>query len=276
MNVLKRLLGKKEESPLNKIETEMDNVPERPAADLATSPKWQDRQAYATDPQADPHILEQLVRHDSVMEVRIAACRNPNSPIRVLEEFGGFKTSSPAAEILAEVEKHNGLELWSSVALNPSTPGKVLEQLASLNTPESQLQNIPPQSRKDVRFFEENVRRAVAENPQAPAAVLKILSDDQEWRVRIRVAENRSTPISILTTLSNDVNEDVRNRVAENPVYRQITVQQGMDESQRLVDIVLHVPNEQEQALQSISQLPNRDELIPIVMFFFAQRRKHT
>jgi WD40 repeat protein len=51
--------------------------------------------------------------------------------------------------------------------------------------------------------------------------------------------------------------------VADSP---QVGMQQDMGEAQRLLDTVLGVPKEREQALIAISQLPNRDELIPIVM----------
>jgi len=253
-----------------KSEVETGTVPERPTAGIAASPNWQVREAYAKDPQAKPDILEQLIRYDPVREVRKAACQNPNTTTRVLEEFGGFKTSSPITELLAEVNKHGGGELWSSVALNPNAPGKVLERLASLNTPESQLRNIPPQDRESVPFFEERIRWAVAENPKTPANVLKVLSKDQEWRVRIRVAENRSTPMDILKILSQDENENVRKKVTANLSFRQVVMQQDMNEVQRLLDIIFHVndSNEREQALKTISQLPKRDELIPIVMEF--------
>ncbi|MEI7847266.1 MAG: hypothetical protein WCK35_15815 [Chloroflexota bacterium] len=81
MELFKKIFGSGKQQPDS--QQNLDNP-------IADSPNWITREAYAKDPQANPKKLEQYIRNDPVMEVRMAACKNPNVPVKVLEEFGSY------------------------------------------------------------------------------------------------------------------------------------------------------------------------------------------
>lgn len=204
----------------------VDAPDERPApasptlAEKAQSEKWQLRRSYAEDPQADPKKLEDLIRNDPTEEVRTAACANPNTPPRVLEEFGTLG-SAPLAAIVAAMSRH-GRErgLWETVAANPNTPLPVLERLAGLEISPGALQQVAPNDRETAAFFVERILWGIAENPCTPISFLERLGRDPEYRIRIRAAGNRSTPLQVLQALARDPNERIRKAAEENPSFR--------------------------------------------------------
>ena len=128
-----------------------------------------------------------------------------------------------------------------TIALNPNTPGSVLEILvrdyndynnswndyynyhhrysikagvaANPNTPVSVLEIL-------ARDGHVNVRVAVAANPNTPVSVLEILARDGDVNVRVAVAANPNTPVSVLEILAKDKNESIRVAVAANPNFR--------------------------------------------------------
>ncbi len=61
-----------------------------------------------------------------------------------------------------------------------------------------------------------DVRSAVAQNAQTPAAVLTVLATDDHWDVRSAVAKNAQTPAAVLATLATDASWEVRSAVAKN------------------------------------------------------------
>ena len=67
------------------------------------------------------------------------------------------------------------------------------------------------------RFPAPELRRAVAANPNAPMAVLAVLSCDPDKEVRLAVAKSPAATPQILACLAVDESEDVRHAVAENP-----------------------------------------------------------
>ena len=204
----------------------VDAADERPAkqppslAEKGQSENWHLRCSYAKDPQAAPEKLEELIQNDPVMEVREAACSNPNTPARVLEEFGRLG-SSPLAEIVAGVGRR-GRErgLWETVAANPNTPLTVLERLASLDTSEDALQQLSAKDRETAVYFVERVLWGAAENPNTPAEYLERFSKNPNYRIRIRAAKNRSTPSHALQMLARDPEQEIRKAAEENPSFR--------------------------------------------------------
>jgi len=59
-------------------------------------------------------------------------------------------------------------------------------------------------------------RMRLAEDKQAPAAVLGVLSYDCDDRIRAAVADNQNTPYMTLLRLARDMADDIRYQLAEN------------------------------------------------------------
>lgn len=106
------------------------------------------------------------------MGARWAVAKNPHTPVEVLRHL-----SNDSINLVRAL-----------VAANPSTPSDVLE-----------------------KFFndEKIVRDGLSGNPNTPAKLLKILTDDNDKMVRMRLAENRSAPKEIISILLNDTDPDV-------------------------------------------------------------------
>ncbi|WP_149030664.1 hypothetical protein [Kitasatospora sp. MBT66] len=62
----------------------------------------------------------------------------------------------------------------------------------------------------DMRFW-------VAFNRTVPAEVLRLLGQDDDWRVRARIASRRDAPRDVLEILSSDTHDAVASSVAGNP-----------------------------------------------------------
>jgi hypothetical protein len=204
----------------------VDAADERPAkqpaslAEKGQSENWQLRCSYAEDSQAAPEKLEELIRNDPVAEVRKAACSNPNTPARVLEEFGRLG-STPIAEIVASMSRRGPEKgLWETVAANPNTPLPVLERLASLEISEGTLQQVTTRDRENAEYFVERILWGAAENPSTPATYLERYSKDPNYRIRIRAARNRSMPSQALQMLARDPEPEIRKAAEENPSFR--------------------------------------------------------
>ena len=104
--------------------------------------------------------------------------------------------SATSEEIVAVLEGNPDKETRTAIAMNTSTPVKVLSALS-----------------KDENAL---VRRAVARNTSTPIEVLYALSRDNELNVRQYVANNTSTPVEVLYALSKDRDLGIRQAVAVN------------------------------------------------------------
>lgn len=124
-------------------------------------------------------LLIDIASNPVDMGARWAVAKNPHTPVEVLRHL----SSDPINLVRA------------LVAANPSTPSDVLE-----------------------KFFsdEKIVRDGLSGNPNTPAKLLKILSDDNDKMVRMRLAENRSAPAEIITLLLNDSDPDVSKAASAN------------------------------------------------------------
>ncbi|MBD3809142.1 MAG: hypothetical protein IE884_01265 [Sulfuricurvum sp.] len=130
---------------------------------------------YERDREYSPIMVELLIDIASNpvdMGARWAVAKNPHTPIEVLRYL-----SNDSINLVRAL-----------VAANPSTPPDILE-----------------------KFFndEKIVRDGLSGNPNTPAKLLKILTDDNDKMVRMRLAENRSAPKEIITLLLNDTDPDV-------------------------------------------------------------------
>lgn len=130
---------------------------------------------YERDREYSPIMVELLIDIASNpvdMGARWAVAKNPHTPIEVLRHL-----SNDSINLVRAL-----------VAANPSTPSDVLE-----------------------KFFndEKIVRDGLSGNPNTPAKLLKILTDDNDKMVRMRLAENRSAPQEVITLLLNDTDPDV-------------------------------------------------------------------
>lgn len=130
---------------------------------------------YDRDREYSPIMVQLLIDIASNpvdMGARWAVAKNPHTPVEVLRHL-----SNDAINLVRAL-----------VAANPSTPSDVLE-----------------------KFFndEKIVRDGLSGNPNTPAKLLKILTDDNDKMVRMRLAENRSAPNEIISLLLNDTDPDV-------------------------------------------------------------------
>jgi hypothetical protein len=137
---------------------------------------------YERDREYSPIMVELLIDIASNpvdMGARWAVAKNPHTPIEVLRHL-----SSDSINLVRAL-----------VAANPSTPSDVLE-----------------------KFFsdEKIVRDGLSGNPNTPAKLLKILTDDNDKMVRMRLAENRSAPKEIISILLNDTDSDVSKAASAN------------------------------------------------------------
>ncbi len=117
-------------------------------------------------------LLIDIASNPVDMGARWAVAKNPHTPIEVLRHLANDDVNLVRA----------------LVAANPSTPSDVLE-----------------------KFFsdEKIVRDGLSGNPNTPAKLLKILTDDNDKMVRMRLAENRSAPRDIIELLLKDIDADV-------------------------------------------------------------------
>lgn len=137
---------------------------------------------YERDREYSPIMVELLIDIASNpvdMGARWAVAKNPHTPVEVLRHL-----SNDSINLVRAL-----------VAANPSTPSDVLE-----------------------KFFsdEKIVRDGLSGNPNTPAKLLKILTDDNDKMVRMRLAENRAAPKEIIALLLNDTDPDVAKAASAN------------------------------------------------------------
>jgi hypothetical protein len=88
------------------------------------------------------------------------------------------------------------------LAVNPSTHPEILKKLLLADV---------------TAKLKDDIREAVAKNPNTPQKILvKLANDDDPW-IREAVAKNPSLPTEVLLKLANDSDEDVKTEIAHNP-----------------------------------------------------------
>lgn len=155
----------------------------------------------AQHPQLPRNILESLL-DDAEAIVRRAALKNPAMPADLVREAEAelvlsTRHSSHDRAVLAEMVAHKRAEVRMAVAFSPSADADLLALLGG-------------ERRSAV------VRRAVAANPNTPAAVLGSLADDKDDQVRHAIAFNGATPATLLAELACQ-SVDLAVLVAMNP-----------------------------------------------------------
>jgi hypothetical protein len=113
------------------------------------------------------------------------------------------------------------------IAKDPSTPVDILVQLSQdedwrVRNRVAENRNAPAEALSILSHYliedkGDDTREWVAGNTNTPVDVLVLLSQDEDWRVRRYVSSNCNTPIDTLVRLSRDESRWVRERVAENP-----------------------------------------------------------
>jgi hypothetical protein len=170
------------------------------------------RKQFAQADDTLPDILTALSQ-DSNVEVRLVVAGNPNTPVNVLqklgEEFPDAITDNPIFNLLL-LENLDTYFIKLSLARSSTTSAEILTQFAN------------------ARYYsEEEIVRAVANNPNAPISVLEKLAiwfpeieenseeTDGDF-VHAGVASNLKTPVYILEELAKHRSEYVREQVAKN------------------------------------------------------------
>jgi len=162
--------------------------------------------AEARDPNTPFGRLEVLAEHPEV-EVRRALLDNPN--VCPTDEDGKLTTGLLLAlvrEFPEEVAAHPLFVLHALIEPDDEMRWVVVE-VVGRTTDVGLIETLwrtwgPPHWR---------VRQAVAENPNTPLDVLRLLGNEateSEWNVREAVAQNPSTPPDVLRALGNEETED--------------------------------------------------------------------
>ena len=113
------------------------------------------------------------------------------------------------------------------------------------------------------REKDENIRGAVAKNPNTPREVLIALAKDTEY-VRRGVARNPNTPREVLTALSRDKDEGVRYVVAKNPsTPPEVLIALAGHKDEYVLRGVAENPNTPPEALAALAVLArDKDEYV--------------
>lgn len=173
---------------------------------LADAPREDIVCTAAQNPSLPTEVLLTFSR-DRRVAVQRAAMRNPSMPLRALEIVAkgegfdiGARCEAVANPSMTSVEVLRAFSqdqhFMSSVAVNPSTPQDVLENLST---------------NRDLV-----VQILVAGNASTPAHVVERLSRSEEVLLRLAVAERQETSAEMLTRLSRDADSTVRCAVAKN------------------------------------------------------------
>ncbi|MCC9194438.1 hypothetical protein LOC59_12390 [Arthrobacter sp. zg-Y916] len=196
--VLEQLAGDPE--PI--VRAEVAGNPLSPASVLEALS--QDEEAHvrsrtARNPNLSRSMLEILLL-DAEDSVRAAVLQNPATPpdfVLEAELALSARHTRPDRAALAEMVAHKRAEVRMEVAFSPVADADLLALLGG--------------ERRSAQ-----VRRAVAANPNTPAAVLGSLSDDKDDQVRQAVAFNGATPETLLAELAGR-SIDLAILVAMNP-----------------------------------------------------------
>ncbi len=183
--------------------------------------------AVATDPEASPDLVEELIDHRD-QTIRDLVAVNPSTPLEALEYLSCRKRPFCLDEIRVRLR----------VLQNPSTPAGVVDAAATApvdddyidqpwpNGSTAAIQKIwavrhPCAPRRLLRDLasrgDSRVRVVIGQLTRSPARVLEALAHDLTTEVRAAVAGNPSTPAPLLDSLGGDAHRAVRAAVATNP-----------------------------------------------------------
>jgi len=186
---------------------------------LAESDNWTLRQAVAWSPSTPESILARL-KEDEDDDVKVAATEERQLPIewrflRTWEKVERLNTEKFGGEILSILSKSRTSDVRRAVALNPSTPKAVLEQLAE-DDDRSVTSGVRERQLTDAwkaRVDEERIEALKEE--AVPEDVLTILAQSGNWQIRQAVAFSPAASATVLEQLSNDEDADVQSAVRE-------------------------------------------------------------
>ena len=127
----------------------------------------------AKHPNTPVEIIEELCQKQN-FNIRKAVLINPSTPIKLLEELAQsedllpeFANNSRApvetlAKLLQKTERTNSL-IWNAIALNPATPGYLLEYIYNSIEDKQYSRNF-------------SILKAIAKNPNTPVEILELLA----------------------------------------------------------------------------------------------------
>ena len=189
------------------------------------------RQFVAENPSTPPEVLEELAM-DSRGDIQAAVARNSKTPGYVLEILAGMPfhdlllashpntPDSTLQKVLWRLALDERLSVRKYVAQHSQAPVSILTQWAknspelrpwialNVSTPSRILEELAKDTSKDVRY-------GVAKNTNTPAYVLEKLAEDWRLEVRQAVAGNPETPGNVLEVLIKDWH--LRSFIAQNP-----------------------------------------------------------
>ncbi|MEM0550257.1 MULTISPECIES: hypothetical protein [Aeromonas] len=176
----------------------------------------------ARDGDTPPAIMMALINHTEMVRIALAENTNLSENVKamLLNDSCLYVRSSLARyQTLTASHLHllliDHADVRSSLASNESLNLETFQQLASDST--------------------QAIRVRVAENPNAPIAVLDALSKGLYWE-RAAVAANHNTSRSTLSVLATDPDVPVRMAVAKNPhTPTETLILQAQDQSQKVL-----------------------------------------
>ena len=219
-----------------------------------TNQKLEVRKQLAKAEDTTPDILAALSK-DSDAEVRLLVASNPSTPVNVLqhlgEEFPDAITDNPIFNLLL-LENLDTYFIKLSLARSSTTPKETLTKLAN------------------ARYYsEEEIVRAVANNPSTPIPVLEKLAiwspepdensqpEDADW-VHAGVASNPNTPVHVLEKLAKHPSPYVREQVASNsntPIFILEALVNNRTKSYLYSNVLLAIANNPKTPLPTVTSL---------------------
>ncbi len=168
----------------------------------------------ARDAKTDPGYLKILSKCQNY-RVRLAVCENHSIPEEMLE----ILARDEHAEVRKTVRNQwvrQARRLRISLQELETLAAKPIEEVKAAvatnpNTPPALLERLVSQGSAQLR-------EAVAKNEKSPSGLLQRLAGDESVDVRAGVAQNSHTPMETLEKLRQDTNPRVIQTLAENPV----------------------------------------------------------
>jgi hypothetical protein len=226
-------------------------------------------QEEAMNENTSPERFKQLANFSDI-NIRKAVTQNPNTPIDVLwklgEDFPSELLENPildllflenhnfwleipvqtlrslvsvpeiSSNILAQISKHNDLEVLAKIVIHPHTSTETLNNLirhnillikmvakAALDVNWGQQKSDILLENKDFIFqylftkISPSIRREITKSYNTPQFVLEILANDENEGVRLGVVVHNNTPFYILEKLADDSSKWVHLGLIENP-----------------------------------------------------------
>ncbi len=208
-------------------------VADNPGLDLETANRLsRDRsdnvrtvlQEKARDGKTHPQYLHILSKCHNYL-VRQAVCENPNVPKQILDilardEHGDVRKTVRYQWIKQAKRKRATVQELEALAAKPSEDIKIAVA-ANPNTPAKLLEKLLGQGSP-------LLRKTIAQNDNVPVKLLQRLAQDDAADVRAHIAKNPRTPMETLEQLRQDSNPRVSLALAENPVIAQHRKKNGL------------------------------------------------